>query len=88
MWDALTFHRLLQELSDLLRVLGVQGGGKDELALRLYEVLPEQLPASGEGLTYQGLRGGMRDRRHRGNKEEKPDVRRSGKRVGHRSPCG
>lgn len=53
---ALTFHRLLQELCDLVHVLGVQGGGKDKLALRLHEVLPEQLPAPGQGLTYQGLR--------------------------------
>ena len=70
--DALTFHRLLQELGDLVRVLGVQRGGKDKLALRLHEVLPEPLPASGKGLTYQGLWGRMREMgHHRGNKEKK-----------------
>lgn len=56
--DPLTFHRLLQELGDLLRVLGVQGGGEDKLALCLHEVLPEKLPASGKRLTHQGLAGG------------------------------
>ena len=53
----LTFHGLLQELGDLVCVLGVQRGGEDELALRLHEVLPEQLSAPGKGLAYQGLRG-------------------------------
>lgn len=64
---ALTFHRLLQELGDLVRVLGVQGGGEDELALRLHEVLPKQLPASGKGLPHQGLgaREGRRSLRKR-----------------------
>ena len=55
--STLTFHRLLQELGDLLDVLGVQGGGEDKLALCLHKVLPEQLPAPGKGLTYQGLQG-------------------------------
>lgn len=68
----LTSHRLLQELGDLVRVLGVQGGGEDKLALRFHEVLPEQLPASGKGLTYQGLRG--QDKRERERKRLSPET--------------
>lgn len=72
----LTFHRLLQEFCDLIHVLGVQGGGKDKLALRLHEILPEQLPASGKWLTYQRLRGRQeRKGRHCGKKEKSPQNR-------------
>lgn len=82
--DPLTFHRLLQELGNLVCVLGVQGGGEDKLALRLHEILPEQLPASGKRLTHQGLVVEGRAGRERGRDitmEEKPELRRD------RRPC-
>lgn len=66
---ALTLHRLLQELSNLLDIFGVQGGGEDKLALCLHEVLPEQLPASRQGLASQGLR--RQNGQYRGNKKTK-----------------